>query len=51
MELKTIRTSFLRGIRNGHHNTELKTSRHIIGNHDQNAPDLKPVENLGASEE
>ena len=32
-EEKTNRTSFLCGNRNGNHKTELKTLRHIIGQH------------------
>jgi hypothetical protein len=33
LEVNTNRTSFLCGNRNGHHNTELITRRHIIGQH------------------
>ena len=33
LEVKTNRVSFLFGNRNGHHNTELRTQRHIIGQH------------------
>ena len=33
LELNTNRTWFLCGSRNRHHNTELWTSRHIIGQH------------------
>ena len=29
LEVKTNRTSFLCGIRNGHHNTKLRTQRHV----------------------
>jgi hypothetical protein len=30
LEVKTNRTSFLRGNRNGHHNTELRKLRHLF---------------------
>ena len=33
LEVTTNSTSFLCGNRNGHHNTELRTYRHIIGKH------------------
>jgi hypothetical protein len=33
LEVKTNRTSFLCGNRNGQHNTELRTQRHAIGQH------------------
>jgi hypothetical protein len=33
LEVKTNRTSFVCGNCNGHHNTELRTNRHIIGQH------------------
>ena len=33
LKVKTTRTSFPRGNRNGHHNTGPRTQRHIIGQH------------------
>jgi len=33
LKVKTNRTSFLCGNRNGHHNMELRTWKHIIGQH------------------
>jgi len=35
MGVKTNRTSFLPGHRNGHHTMELKTRRHAIGQNEQ----------------
>jgi hypothetical protein len=48
MGVKTIRTSYLHGNRSGHHNTKLKTWKHVIEQNEQEKPYLKTGTNSGA---